>query len=100
MTLPNGYKMQTTFMNDFAIADAFGNDAIKDTFKRAFNEWKDNVVYGTELCAVMNLRCWYWYEKGDQERSKIYADFYYQVREYCLDHYKGDDFTFFYNTID
>ena len=30
----------------------------------------------------------------------LYSDFYYQVRDYSLDHYKGDDFTFFYNTMD
>ena len=28
----NGYEMKTTFWNDFTIADAFGINAIKDTF--------------------------------------------------------------------
>ena len=27
----NGYEMQTTFWQDFSIADRFGIDAIKDT---------------------------------------------------------------------
>lgn len=27
----------TTFFMDFSIADKFGDDAIKDTFERAFN---------------------------------------------------------------
>lgn len=44
MTLDNGYEMQTTFWQDFTIADAFGIDAIKDTFNRAFKEWKDNYI--------------------------------------------------------
>lgn len=33
-----GYKPITTFYQDFSIADKLGLDAIKDTFKRAFNE--------------------------------------------------------------
>ena len=35
----NGYETFTTFWQDFTIADRFGVSAIKDTFKRAFNEW-------------------------------------------------------------
>ncbi len=56
MTLPNGYEMQTTFPMDFSIADTFGANAVKDTFKRAFNEWKSNYVYLTELVITLNLK--------------------------------------------
>ena len=31
----NGYEMQTTFWQDFSIADRFGIDAIKDTHSRS-----------------------------------------------------------------
>ena len=41
--LENGYELQTTFWNDFSIADRFGLSAIQDTFNRAFKEWKENV---------------------------------------------------------
>ncbi len=30
----NGYELQTTFWEDFSIADRFGLSAIQDTFKR------------------------------------------------------------------
>ena len=36
----NGYETITSFWSDFTIADRFGVNAIKDTYKRAFNEWK------------------------------------------------------------
>lgn len=45
----NGYELQTTFWEDFSIADRFGLSAIQDTFKRAFEEWKNNYKYLTEL---------------------------------------------------
>ena len=60
-----GYKPQTTFWEDFSIADAFGVDAIKDTYKRAFNEWKGNHIYLTELVMVLNHKIWQWYERNE-----------------------------------
>lgn len=36
------YRSITTFWDDFSIADAFGLEAIKGTFQRVFDEWKDN----------------------------------------------------------
>lgn len=35
-----GYDLMTTFWEDFSIADKYGVPGIKDTYKRAFNEWK------------------------------------------------------------
>lgn len=98
-TLPNGYKSKTTFMEDFMIADKFGIDAIKDTYKRAFKEWKSNKEYLTELTVVMNLQCWRWYEKNDQY-CKLYSDLYYQTSDYARDKLKGDDLKYFYDVTD
>lgn len=98
--LESGYEMQTTFWMDFCIAELFGVAGVQDTFNKVFNEWKDLVVYGTELAIVMNLKCWYWYDKGNMELSQIYHDYYYQVRAYCLDHYKGEDFEYYWRNTD
>ena len=55
-----GYKPMTTFWQDFSIADAFGVAAVEDTFKRAFNEWKGNYKYLTELVMVLNHKIAQW----------------------------------------
>lgn len=47
-----GYKPITTFWEDFSIADKFGNEAVNDTLKRAFTEWKGNYAYLTEMVMV------------------------------------------------
>ena len=60
----NGYELQTTFWEDFSIADRFGLSAIQDTFKRAFEEWKNNYKYLTELILVLNHKIWQYYETG------------------------------------
>lgn len=65
MTLPNGYKMKTTFWMDFSIADSFGKRAIIDTYKRAFEEWSGDIEYVTELAIVLNYKIWQHYEKQD-----------------------------------
>ena len=38
------YEFKTTFWMDFTIADKFGIEAVKDTFKRAFSEWKTDYI--------------------------------------------------------
>ena len=67
----NGYEMQTTFWQDFSIADKFGISAIEDTYERAFKEWKDNYIYLTELVIVVNWKCWQHYENKNEEKYCI-----------------------------
>ena len=68
------YKCQTTFWEDFSIAERFGVEAIRDTYKRTRAEWKNDRVYGTELSMVLNHKCWYWYEERNTKLSQLYAD--------------------------
>lgn len=99
MTLPNGYEMTTTFMSDFDIADMFGENAIKDTFKRAFNEWKENYVFLTELVVSLNLHIWKWYEKNETI-ARLYNDLWEQADAYACENLKGKELRFFYNVTD
>lgn len=100
MTLQNGYELTTTFWEDFSIADVFGAKAVKDTYKRAFKEWKNDCVYLTELCIVMNLKCWAHYHKGNTELSKLYEEYFYETQQYAYDHLKDDELMFFIETTD
>lgn len=90
------YKMKTTFWLDFNIADRFGLDAIKDTYNRAFNEWKNDTVYCTELIMVLNWKSWeHSYEKNGvpvcDEIGSWYADKYYELKHWCYDNWKDKD---------
>lgn len=96
----NGYETKTTFWDDFTIADAFGVKAIKDTYKRAFDEWKDNYIYLTELVLVTNWKCWQHYEKGNTKISELYGQLFHRARNYALSHLKGEEFQYFFNTTD
>ena len=100
MIFPNGTHSKTTFWEDFSIADKFGISAIKDTYKRAFKEWKSDYVYLTELVIVLNLKCWYWYEECEFDLSKLYSDLFYEAKNYALENLKDEEFEYFFNMTD
>ena len=96
----NEEEFTTTFWQDFSIADVFGVDAIKDTYKRAFEEWKDDYRYLTDLVIVLNHKCWQHYENGNEKISQLYSDLYYEADEYALDNLKGDEATYYFKKTD
>lgn len=94
-----GYEVFTTFWDDFSIADSFGILAIKDTYKRAFEEWKWDYKYLTELVMVLNRKIWYWYKK-DERIAKCYNDLWRECDEYAYDNLKGEELDYFIKTLD
>ena len=95
----NGYETFTTFWQDFTIADRFGASAIKDTFKRAFNEWKSDYKYLTELVIVLNWKIWQHYETNDKY-AKLYNELWGEADLYAMENLKGDEAAYFFRTTD
>ena len=96
----NGYQTQTTFWQDFSIAEVFGEDAIKDTFNRAFNEWKSNYIYLTELVMVLNLKLAVHYENGNYKIAKIYDELWGKADLYACENLEGKELRYFLDTTD
>lgn len=94
-----GYKPKTTFYIDFSIADNFGDYAIKDTYKRAFKDWKDDVVFLTELAMVLNWKIFEHFETNKQY-ALIYQDLFMETDEYARKHLTGADLEYYYKTTD
>ena len=94
-----GYKPITTFYEDFSIADGFGVDAIKDTYKRAFENWKNDYKYMTELVMVLNWKCWRWYETNE-EYSKLYNELWEELDNWCYDNFKENELDYFFKVTD
>ena len=88
------------FMQDFRIADRFGKKAVEDTFKRAHDEWKDNVQYYASLVLTLNHWLWYHYDHGDEERARLYDRLWKKADSYGCWHFKGDDLSYFYRFLD
>lgn len=99
MALDMGYEPKTTFWGDFTIADIFGVDAVKDTFNRAFNEWKSHYVYLTELVMVLNHKIWEHYGHNST-LAELYNDLWMKADAYAVNNLKGDELTYFFTTTD
>ena len=75
------YQRKTTFASDFAIAECYGDNSIKDTYRRASKQWMADKDYATELALVLNWYSWFWYDNGEQELSALYADLFYKCKD-------------------
>ena len=88
------------FMQDFRIADRFGKAAVDDTFKRAFDEWKDNVEYFASFVMTLNHLIWYHYENGNMERSRQYDRLWKKADAWGCEHFTGADAAYYFQFLD
>lgn len=94
-----GYQPKTTFWMDFSIADKFGKSAVLDTYKRAFEGWKNDVVYLTELAMVLNWKIWEHYETNET-LATVYNDLWAKADTYAMDNLTGEDLNYYLRTTD
>ena len=96
----SGYEPKTTFWQDFEIANVFGKKAVEDTFNRAFKEWKNDIVYLTELVLVLNWQMWMWHDLGNDDLGMLYNNLWEKADKYCMDNLKDEDLKYFLKTTD
>lgn len=94
-----GYKPKTTFYEDFSIADIFGIGAVKDTYKNAFEGWKDDYEYLTELVMALNWKIWEHY-KDNEPLARVYDELWRKAHAYAVDNLKDEELTYYLRTID
>ena len=101
-----GYKPITTFWQDFSMAERFGLNGVKSTFKTAFKEWRSNYKYLTELVMVLNHNIWQHYGNGPQDPNhngplaKLYNDLWAEADIWAGEHLKGEELDYFIRTLD
>lgn len=95
-----GYVPKTTFWMDFSIADKFGKGAVMDTYQRAFEGWKNDPVYLTELVMVLNWKLWEHHDAGNTTLAETYDKLWSEADEYAMDNLTGEDLSYFLSTTD
>ena len=95
----NGYESFTTFWSDFTIADAYGVGGVIDTYNRAFEGWKDDCKYLTELIMVLNHKIWHHYGKNE-ELAKLYDTLWKRADAWAVENLKGDDLKYYLRVTD
>lgn len=97
------YEMaENTFAMDFSIADVFGVHAVKDTYKRAFQEWKSDYKMLTALVVVLNHKIWQHYNATPrrQDLAELYNSLWRQAEDYALTNLKGEELDYYYQITD
>lgn len=82
--------INNTFYSDFTIADHFGKSAIKDTYRRAFRAWKEDIDYIVALSIALNHKGWSWWER-DKEVGKLYFELWEELEHFVFEE-KGEEY--------
>ena len=94
------YKPQTTFYEDFSIADVFGTSAIKDTYKRGLETCKTlGYIYLTEFVMALNWKIWEHYQHNDKV-ARVYNDLWMDACEIATTTLQGEELSYYYRTTD
>ena len=93
---------ENTFAMDFSIADVFGAHAVKDTYNRAFKEWKSDYKMLTALVVTLNHKIWEHYEATPRRQNlvELYDSLWRQAQDYALDNLKGEELDYYYQITD
>ena len=94
-----GYKQITTFYMDFGLAEPFGVNAIKDTYKRGLEYAKTDYKVLTEFVMVLNWKIWEHYETNEA-LARVYNDLWEKADAFAIDYLKGDELSYFFRTTD
>ena len=94
------YEYKTTFWEDFTIAGIFGLNAIQDTFNRAFNEWKTNYIFLTDLVMVLNHKLWLHYEAGNNDFAVLYDKLWKEADQYACENLKDEEAKYYFRVTD
>lgn len=99
MLSETGYETKTTFWDDFSIAERFGIYAIEDTFNRAFNEWKNDIEYLSELALVLNHKVWQHY-KNKPLLARTYDAIWAKCDSWCAENLDNEQLSYYYSVND
>jgi len=95
-----GYKPITTFYQDLSIADNFGANAVRDTYKKVFAEWEKNTEYFTEFVMALNWKISEHYNAKRLALAKTYDELWREADRYVMDNWKGERLNYYLRTTD
>ena len=93
------YKFESTFWEEFSIAEDYGAEGVKEHYDLVFEQWKDNLKFLTELVLVLNIKIFIWYGVDDTI-GKMYDQLWKETDDYALNTLKSDDLHYYLSTLD
>lgn len=100
-----GYEFQTTYWGDFRVgAEVGGLKGIKETYQNGLELAKSDKIYGTEFSMVLNWLSFFYHNNTKyancNEKSKLFSDLWLEFHHWVLDHWKGEDLSYYLKTTD
>lgn len=95
-----GYERKTTFFSDLSIAEWYGADSVRNTYKNVMCSWVKDVVCFTEFVMCLNWKIWEWNARDNEELAKVYDELWRKADELACNTYKGEDADYYYRTTD
>lgn len=93
-------ELYTTFGMDFSIADAFGVEAIKDTYKNGLEYALSDARYFAEFVMVLNHKIWEWYQVNE-EIARVYDTLWRKADNMINDnHFSKEEIRYILNYLD
>ena len=93
------YKFESSFWEEFSIAEDYGPEGIHHHYDIVFEQYKDNLKFLTELVLVLNIKIFIWYGVDDTI-GKMYDQLWKETDGYAIDTLKGDDLHYYLHTVD
>lgn len=95
-----GYKPITTFYQDFSIADRFGANAVKDTYRRGLAT-AETLGYKelTEFVMVLNWKIFEHYE-SNEALARLYNSLWEKAVDHVFKTLKGEELKYYMRTVD
>lgn len=95
-----GYKPLTTFYRDFSIADHFGAEAVRDTYRRGLETAKAlGYKELTEFVMVLNWKINEHFE-SNKPLARVYNQLWFEADTFTAEYLQGEELTYFFRTID
>lgn len=101
-----GRTPQTTYWQDFSIADVFvlngkEPDAVKDTHHRSWTHVRNSTPdILAEYVLVLNWKIWEHWERGNHDLGLVYDDIWRRAHDWACKHLQKDDLTTYLRIID
>lgn len=93
-------ELYTTFGMDFSIADAFGVEAIKDTYENGLEYALSDARYFAEFVMVLNHKIWQWYQVNE-EIARVYDTLWRKADNMINDdHFSKEEIRYVLNYLD
>ena len=99
-----GYTPVTDLWEQFTKIESNGKTAINDLAEASFEQYKNNIIYLTELVMVINHKCWYWSEQNNNYIARFYSDLYYEYDKRAINYIEANltpsALSYYFRTLD